>query len=154
MRFPRRQSGAFTLIELLVVISVIALLVSILVPSLSMARQLAWSTKCKTNIRSLQVGNILYQADYGGFYAPGAADFVDNRNRWFGSRAEATGPFVSQGGSLSPYLPGETVRQCPAFTKFLKGFEANCGGYGYNNSFVGMYVIPGEPVYRPAGAAV
>ena len=55
---------AFTLVELLVVISIIALLLSILMPSLSRARELAKRTVCSTNVRSLLQGVILYSQDY------------------------------------------------------------------------------------------
>ncbi|MEE8169978.1 MAG: type II secretion system protein [Phycisphaerae bacterium] len=58
----RRASG-FTLIELLVVIAIIALLTSILLPSLSGARRLAQATACAANSRSSAQGMAQYAND-------------------------------------------------------------------------------------------
>jgi prepilin-type N-terminal cleavage/methylation domain-containing protein/prepilin-type processing-associated H-X9-DG protein len=57
-----RKKG-FTLIELLVVISIIALLVSILLPALSSAREQARITVCAAHIRGLGNGVLLYASD-------------------------------------------------------------------------------------------
>ena len=59
----RRQKAAFTLIELLVVVSIIALLVSILLPSLSRARELAKRAVCVSNAKQLVLAVSLYAAD-------------------------------------------------------------------------------------------
>jgi prepilin-type N-terminal cleavage/methylation domain-containing protein len=59
-RSPRR---GFTLIELLVVISVIALLVGIVLPTLGRARQTSRRAKCMANLRSIGQGFSMYLKD-------------------------------------------------------------------------------------------
>jgi prepilin-type N-terminal cleavage/methylation domain-containing protein len=54
---------AFTLIELLVVIAIISLLVSLLLPSLSEARELARQSVCLSNLQKAGVGLSLYVHD-------------------------------------------------------------------------------------------
>ncbi len=55
--------GAFTLLELLVVIAIITLLMSILTPSLSRARQQAKSTVCMTRLSEFMKGLTAYAGD-------------------------------------------------------------------------------------------
>ena len=62
------RQKAFTLIELLVVISIIALLIAILLPSLSKARELARRTVCLSNLRQMHTVYTTYASGNKGMY--------------------------------------------------------------------------------------
>ncbi|MCC6681728.1 MAG: prepilin-type N-terminal cleavage/methylation domain-containing protein [Phycisphaeraceae bacterium] len=61
---PFNQTGAFTLIELLVVISIIALLISILLPALRKSRDVARFVVCSANVRQIAQVYAVYANDY------------------------------------------------------------------------------------------
>ena len=64
------KKKGFTLVELLVVISIIALLLSILMPSLGKAKEQAKKVVCGTNLRQQGVTLAAYAPDYQNKYPP------------------------------------------------------------------------------------
>ncbi len=72
----RSRITGFTLIELLVVISIIALLIGILLPALSRARESSRAVACGNNVRTIGLA-MEYYADDNRDYFPRALPLVD-----------------------------------------------------------------------------
>jgi prepilin-type N-terminal cleavage/methylation domain-containing protein len=120
-----RQARAFTLIELLVVISIIALLISILLPALTGARHTARRIQCSTNVRQLNQAYINYAIDNKDRLAGG--DVRDpTASPWYapwvlpgnyGPSNDATLNYKAiRGGLLYPYLNTPRSYHCPEDT--------------------------------------
>jgi prepilin-type N-terminal cleavage/methylation domain-containing protein len=133
----RRRRAAFTLVELLVVIGIIALLIAILLPALSKAKDSANRTACLSNLRQLSMGTIMYaNANRGCFphTAPNsgsvqAADWVVWR----------TGQNLSD-SALAQYLGGmsEKMLRCPVDQ--VEGHKNTAYKYSYvMNSELGAW---------------
>jgi prepilin-type N-terminal cleavage/methylation domain-containing protein/prepilin-type processing-associated H-X9-DG protein len=92
-----RSPRAFTLIELLVVVAIIALLISILLPSLGKARKIAKAAACAANLHGIGQGLAIYAADWndaiiGGPTTSGAF-LIKNGVDPTGVNSNASGPY-------------------------------------------------------------
>ncbi|MEM6550705.1 MAG: prepilin-type N-terminal cleavage/methylation domain-containing protein [Planctomycetota bacterium] len=105
------QRKAFTLIELLVVISIIALLISILLPTLQSAREAAQASVCLQQVRQSGAGLLNYAQDYDG---------ISPRTSW--AERLLDGAYLADGNA--------TV--CPTWTPFT--YETNGAGYGVRSA--------------------
>jgi prepilin-type N-terminal cleavage/methylation domain-containing protein/prepilin-type processing-associated H-X9-DG protein len=64
LRTHQGERAAFTLIELLIVIAIISLLLTLLMPSLNQAKELAQSAACSSNLRNLAIPEHIYASEY------------------------------------------------------------------------------------------
>ena len=151
----RRRSAGFTLVELLTVVAVLALLAALLTTLLPAARAAAEAAACRSNLRQLAAANLAYAADHGRFVAAASDIAGANSIRWHGVRS-AGQAFDGAQGPLADYLGGggasAWVRRCPSFRPATTGFEAACGGYGYNALGVGSEAC--LPVEHPERAGM
>lgn len=89
--------GGFTLIELLVVIAIIAILASLLLPTLARAREKSRRAKCMSNLRQIGIAYLMYANDCSDSY-PTCPDF-DTFGGWQGTGSSLG---LLQGGGVPP----------------------------------------------------
>ncbi|MCK4659483.1 MAG: type II secretion system protein [Phycisphaerae bacterium] len=124
----------FTLVELLVVISIIALLISVLLPSLSKARKQTQAVKCLSRCHQLGVGMTLYLVEYDVY--PPHQVFLERidpetgkkkRVRWFNAMANLLNTNEKD---------TDRVQSCPSVPNWVVGRN---NSYGYNYKYIGSY---------------
>ena len=103
---PDRRASVvgFTLVELLVVIAIIAVLIGILLPALSKGRRAAMTAKCLSNMRNMEMAQMLYVNDNRGYLIQAGLAHGGVHNQadiaWF--------------NTLQSYYQNKLVARCPA----------------------------------------
>jgi prepilin-type N-terminal cleavage/methylation domain-containing protein len=123
-----KEVSGFTLIELLVVIAIIAILASMLLPSLSMAKQAGQRMSCLDNQKQLGYSWTMYASDNSGFYPPRCGT-----NRW---------PQM-----LYPYYKNIAVLLCPTDAIFHPQSGADPDTNNIADSAQRTYMINGNNDY-------
>ncbi len=136
-----RKSLAFTLVELLVVVAIIALLISIMLPSLSRAKAIARMVKCSTNQYAIGRAAHMYAAAYNDFVPRDSGWSNPPHPAWlfFGARFSdyVGGPFIpiehdTDDAYLYDIFKEIPAYQCPSFVAEYPQYVLTYLSNGYN----------------------
>src|SRR5438309_11050321 len=138
MRTNKRQDDGFTLIELLVVMAIIAILASMLLPSLSRAKERAKMIQCLSNLRQIGISVKLYVDDQHGKFPmtsvkePGTEQCKETRPALggFDPVSEQLPCFpTAKARPLYDYMKPCEVYRCPADKGQIVYHCCNCTGH-------------------------
>ena len=132
----RVKTETFTLIELLIVIAIIAILASMLLPALSVARKKAYSINCIGNLRQQGVSFMLYNDNYDGYFPIYGMKRDAKDITWINLLLE-------NGGITVKSIVDPGLKAVIAQDKTYGGYSYS--GYGYNFRYVGSYAGRGIP---------
>jgi prepilin-type N-terminal cleavage/methylation domain-containing protein/prepilin-type processing-associated H-X9-DG protein len=154
-----KRRNAFTLVELLVVIGIIALLISILLPSLNKARRAANTLKCASNMRQIALAMLTYINDNKGVMMPGNVDTLTTRkiypDGWGWANELVHQKYINApnsyiGTPVQTLIPTDTAFRCPEGIDPGQGLTGGQGVYPTDPKNNAYYIGP-APTTRVDG---
>ena len=139
----RRRPGGFTLVELLVVVAIIALLATMVIPSVGRALDYARKVECISNLRSINTAFAMYLTEHQGRFFP-YQEHVDGGTLWYwgyepqggAGLPEGQRPIEKNRARLAPYFAtGDDRAACanmPSGDDYKSKFNRPSYGYGIN----------------------
>lgn len=148
-----RRVRGFTLIELLVVVAIIALLVAILLPTLSRAKAQARMAVCKSNLREYGKACAYYLADYRDVFPPHVHHWENSLDGhgyphwynlldyyWFGEFIRPDHETQASDDQLRlARCPDLQDRRQDGRSDWEWAYNHRYIGYGYNAYWLGLY---------------
>lgn len=141
------KKAGFTLVELLVVISIIAVLMAILLPALSTARQMAKGISCMSNLQQLSLAVQMYTDEHNDYY-PAAWVIRDTYSlAWCGKYYKENGVNCMDvtAGPLWSYLKEKNILRCRTFS--LSHPQVKYTGFGEISGYgINCQYVAGDPI--------
>jgi prepilin-type N-terminal cleavage/methylation domain-containing protein len=147
-----KRRNAFTLVELLVVIGIIAVLIGILLPALSRARELARRTQCLSNLRELNMAMRIYAAQNKDAIPIGYMD--QHQFSYFVNWNNSNGTKVTFMGVLAQakLIPNPKVFYCPSLIEdTLYGYNTPGVNNNSGNRWPDFNNWPNDPLFTQPG---
>ncbi len=172
------QRRGFSLIELLVVISIVALLISLLLPSLNSARAIAQSAKCMANERQISIATRAYSTENKEYWpistyamcthpehstALWATVVAHYGNNPYNTEYPTNATLFPDAAKFTSYTETKKNRQgilkCPSSistntwggpTSVSYGYNGHAGGLGVNDWFTYDWLASYGPITGPS----
>ncbi len=122
----RESKKGFTLVELLVVISIIALLLAVLIPSLQKAREVAKRIICSNHLKTFAMANTVYANQNNQSYVP--VRYLDST------------------GGRAAWLANQAFRRLVDFDAYIKTEDRQVGGAVLLYDLPNAYLCPSDKI--------